>query len=108
MSYYAPMHGIGAAFSAATKVVEDPCLTPVAMMVLRLNELEQERKPTPALPPGAPKPPPSAPAKGIGLCYAVRPLEAVLWVRERPWVLPLGAISIVGALVGLGYVIGRR
>ena len=91
--------------TAAKSVVEDPCLGAVTALMLRLNQLEQ----APLIPikTGVPQPPPP-PVKGIGLCKAVTPLKAVVYVRERPWILPLGVIGVVGALVGTGYLLGKR
>jgi len=96
-----PLGGITDVLSAATKVVQDPCLGEVASLVLRLHELEQR----PVMP-GAPAKP-AVPVQGIGLCGAVKPLRAVVYVRARPWLVPLGAIAIIGGLVGIGYVLGK-
>lgn len=85
--------------SAAAAVVTDPCLPEVSKLVLRLHALEQT-----ATKPGTPPPPPKL---GIGLCNAVKPLRGLVYVRERPWVLPLGAVAVVGGLLGLGFMLGR-
>jgi len=85
--------------SAATAIVTDPCLPEVSRLVLRLHALEQA-----PVKPGAPPPKPTL---GIGLCNAIKPLRAVVYVKERPWVLPLGAVAIVGGLVGLGFMLGK-
>jgi hypothetical protein len=80
--------------AAAKSIVEDPCLPTVASLVLRLNAAEQA--------PSRPGAPPAPPVKGIGLCYAVKPLKAVVYVRERPWVgLAIGA-AVVGGIFMLG------
>lgn len=92
---------------AASAIVEDPCLAPVTTLVLRLHAAEQPKAPRPATP-GAPRPAPPPPAKGVGLCYAVTPLKALVWVRERPWVIPLGASAILGGLFLAGFATGRR
>lgn len=105
MSYTKDLQALGAITDIATaakSVVEDPCLGQVTAMLLYLHKLEQ-----PVVPVGVPKPP-VPPVKGIGLCKAVTPLKAVVWVRERPWVVPLGVLGIVGGLVGVGYVMGKR
>lgn len=114
MSYTSryPLDGVDTVVSAAKAVVEDPCLAKVSGLVLRLNALEQAPAP-PAPRPGPPgttppRPPPKPPTKGIGLCHAVKPLEIVVWARERPWVVPVGGLALVGGLIGLGYLLGSR
>ncbi len=99
--------GITDAVNAAVRVVEDPCLSQVAQLVLKLHELEQRPSPfkPPTGPPGPP-PPPSPPVRGIGLCTAVTPLKVVVYVKTRPWVLPLALLGVVGGLVGVGYLMG--
>lgn len=101
-----PMSGITDVLSATNAIVTDPCLDRVATLVLRLHAAEQ-RGQAPARP-GQPPAPPKPPTKGIGLCSAVKPLEAVVWVRERPWVVPVGAAAVVVGLFALGYASGRR
>lgn len=84
--------------SAATAIVTDPCLPEVSRLVLRLRELEA----------GPTKPGvPTTTTPGIGLCKVVKPLRAVVYVRERPWVGVLGVVGVVGGLIGLGYALGR-
>jgi hypothetical protein len=95
----AALGGVGDVADAAVRVVTDPCLTQVAGLVLRLNKLEQ--------PSSSSGGPPSPPVKGIGLCKAVPAIKGIVWVRERPWVLPVGAFAIVGGLIALGYAMGR-
>lgn len=99
-----PLDGIADSFGdvglALKSVAQDPCLFKVAGLALRLNQLEQA-KPTK---PGAPAAPPT---KGVGLCSAVAPLNALIYVRQRPWVLPAAGLAIVAALVGIGYAAGR-
>jgi hypothetical protein len=92
---------IGDVLPAATAVATDPCLGQVATLVRRLHDLEQPRR-TASGAPVAPAPP----TKGIGLCQAVTPLRAVVYIKERPWILPVGAICLIGGLMGLGYVLG--
>lgn len=98
-TYPPALAGITDVALAAKSVVEDPCLFPTATLLLRLNELEQGPST-----PGAP----STPTKGIGLCKAVPLLQKVVWVRERPWAGVMIGAGIVGGLVGLGYVLGKR
>lgn len=98
--------GIMDVAKAATAIVEDPCLGPVATLVLRLHAATPD--PTQPRPlPGQPKPPSRPPAKGIGLCNAVTPLKALVWVRERPWVVPVGLAAVVGGIFFAGFATGR-
>lgn len=103
MSYLARHHsslgGLETVVSAAKAVGEDPCLMRVASLVVELQRLEA----APPRPAGAP---PAPAAKGIGLCQAVKPLEAMLWIRRRPWAVPLGAAALVGGLLAAGYLAG--
>lgn len=102
----APLGGvldsIGTVGTAIKTVAQDPCLFKVAELALTLNKLEQPAAPAR---PGAPAPPP---VKGIGLCSAVAPLNAVIYVRRRPWVLPVAGAALVLGLVGIGFIAGRR
>jgi hypothetical protein len=94
-------HGLGGltdTVTAASKVIEDPCLGQVTKLVLDLHALEQRKT---AL--GA-----TTPVKGIGLCSAVKPLEIAVYLRRHTWVLPVGGIAFVAGLLGLGYVLGRQ
>ena len=95
--------------TAIVRVVEDPCLFEVAQYVLKLHELEQRPSIFKPKPPGpiGPPPPPAPPVKGIGLCTAVTPLKIVVYVKSRPWILPLAGAAIVGGLVGIGYLLGK-
>lgn len=107
---YGGLGGIADVAAAAGKIAEDPCLPTVTTLVLRLHALEQRgAQPSTGTRPGTGTgtKPPAAPVKGIGLCTAVRPLQAVVYVKERPWVLPLGALAAVAGLVGVGYALGR-
>lgn len=91
---------------AAQAIVTDPCLSPVAQLVLRLHAAEQPKRPSPR--PGVPPPPPPPPTQGIGLCYAVKPLKALVYVRERPWVGVAAAAAVVGGIFLLGRASVRR
>lgn len=88
--------------SAGSQVIQDPCLPQVAQQVLRLHELDQQ-----PLNPFAPKPPPSPPTVGIGLCSAVKPLQLVVYAKERPWLVPVAIGGVMAILVGVGYMLGK-
>lgn len=98
---HSPLGGITSVASAAAAVVGDPCLPTVANLVLQLHESEQPRAR-----PGQPAQP-STPVKGIGLCYAVKPLRAVVWVKEKPIRGALILGGVVGAIFLAGYATGH-
>ena len=91
------LSGVTNVATAALSVVQDPCLFEVSKLVTQLRDMEKKR---PAVP-GAPTQP------GIGLCKAVGPLKGVLYIKKRPWMIPLAGVAFVTGLVGLGYVLGR-
>lgn len=96
--------------TAVAKVVEDPCLPRVANLVLELHA-EEAKKTAPRRPrrpskPSRPSKPPM-PAKGIGLCEAVKPLEWAVKVKKRPWLAVVAGGAVVGGLVLVGYGLGR-
>ena len=95
---------LGSTFTDVASLVrdvgQDPCLLEVARQAGRLHDAVS----TPSTPGG----PPSPPIRGIGLCGVVRPLRAVTYLAERPWILPGGILLLFGGLVGLGYMMGRR
>lgn len=93
------LSGITDVALAASSVVSDPCLYDVAGLLLRLNQLEQK----PVVAPGTAPPA----VKGIGLCKAVPVLKAVVYVRERKWLLPVAVVGIVGGLFAAGYLTGK-
>lgn len=84
--------------SAIASVVQDPCLLEVARTVNKLSDVV-----SPPGPAGAP----TKITKGIGLCSAVRPLRAVTYIAERPWIVPVGITVLFGGLIGIGYMLGR-
>lgn len=91
--------GISDVATVALHVVQDPCLFQVATLTDQLGTAIKR------LVPGAPTT--GAGAPGVGLCSAVKPLQAAVFVAQRPWIVPVGLIAIVGGLVGLGYLIGK-
>ena len=91
------LSGVTDVVLAAKSVIEDPCLYETAGLLLRLNQLEK-KPPAPATAPTT---------KGIGLCKAVPILKKVVYVRERPWILPVAVIGIVGGLFAAGYLTGK-
>jgi len=85
--------------TAAVRVVEDPCLAEASKLILRLHELEKKPRALGAV--GA------ASTKGIGLCSAVGPLKKIIWIKEKPWRLPLIGAVVFGGLFLLGVGVGR-
>ena len=104
MSYTNSHNGRGAsslssALTAASSVVQDPCFGRVTQQVLTLRDLQRSSKPTAT---GAT----SSSTKGIGLCLAVKPLDLVITMRKKPWLLPLAVSALFGGVFLLGYVAG--
>lgn len=87
------------AIQGALNVVTDPCLGDVARLLHRLHELEQK--------PGE-IPTPVEATPGIGLCKAVGPIKAVIFLREKPLVGAALIAGFLGIFVGIGYKYGRR
>jgi len=92
--------GIAVLGSALQDVAEDPCLFEVAALALELHALEQPSSPGSG--------PPSPPTKGVGLCGAVKPLNAVIYLKQNKWVLPAAGAALFLGLFGLGYFTGRK
>lgn len=94
-----PLGGILDVATAAAAVATDPCLPDVATQLLRLRDLQAGKAVAGLGALGAT----ATSSKGIGLCYIVKPLRAVVWARQNPWIAAVGAVAIVGGLVGLGW-----
>ena len=70
-------------------IAEDPALVPFAQRIVVLHKLEESEATSSGKP--------ASSAKGIGLSKLLGPIDAYIWVRKNPWVIP--AIGIVGFLV---------
>lgn len=84
-------------------VATDPCLYKVAT---QLNELHELQAGSAAADTG-----PSTPVQaklGIGLCHAVKPLDAIIWARKNPWIFLAASGAIVGGIFAAGYKYGKR
>lgn len=92
------------AVQAGMAIVEDPYLPQVACEVLRLNKIQEGRPPGPR----CPKPINPKPNKGVGLVHAVKPLQAFVYARQNPWVVPAAVLGVVGISFGVGYWAGKR
>jgi hypothetical protein len=110
MSYRYSHTGLGIDFggvlSAASNVVQDPCLHKITQQVMTLRELEKgkPKKPTKPTTPSRPSKP-SGP--GIGLCQAVKPLNAVIYLKKNPWVLPVAGAALTFGIFFIGWYVGR-
>lgn len=88
------------ALKAVRAVLEDPYLPQVTKRILKLQEIESRRKVVTAKPP--------AKGPGIGLSAAVKPLDAFIAYRQRPWLLAVVVAALVGIPWYVGYRMGRR
>lgn len=88
------LSGLTDVASAAVAVVGDPCLAEVSNLVVKLRASSAG--------PSTPGQPAGPPTKGIGLCRAVKPLKAAVWLSQRPWVLPVAVTAIVGGIFMAG------
>lgn len=87
--------------SAATAVATDPCLAQVANLVLQLRDAQSGAVSVAGLGAlGA-----TSSSRGIGLCYAVKPLQIAVTIRRKPWLAGLAAAGVVGGLIYLGYLL---
>lgn len=93
--------GVGDLLGQVAQAANDPCLVEVTRQTMRLHDLVGS---TSSSAPSVPGPP----QRGIGLCSAVKPLRAAIYIAERPWIIPLGITVVFAALVGVGAQIGRR
>ncbi len=94
------------ALGVAVDVLADPYLPEVVCHVERLARIEQGE------PPGRGCTPTRAvrgtARRGIGLRLAAKPLRAVVWARLHPALATALAISVVGAVFGIGVAFGQR
>ncbi len=94
-----------AVLRAGAKILEDPYLPEVACEVMRLSDIEGGK------PAGARCPPTRVTAKmkkGVGLRYAVKPLRALIFHKQNPWVVPVVLLGTLGAIFYLGYTMGKK
>lgn len=103
---YIQKAGTGA--QAGKAILDDPYFPEVTCHLLRLRAITKGQNPGPRCPSTVTTP--QMLRKGIGLQYAAKPLRAVVYTREKPWVVPVAALALVGVpfLVGLKLGKGRR
>jgi hypothetical protein len=105
MSYMTTPQAMGAsrfveAGRAALEIVKDPCLPQVAAMVMEIHDLQEEKaRKAGAVP---------RPTAGIGLCDAIKPLQAWRYFQLHPATVGIGLALIAGSFVFAGYLIGRK
>lgn len=95
----------GPAIQAVSKIVEDPALPEVTCHVLRLNKVTEGQNP--GLPCTRKVYTLAEKRKGVGLARVVTPLRAAVWARQNPLLAGAIGVASVGALVGLGYYLGK-
>jgi hypothetical protein len=88
---------VSSVLGTAKDIVEDPCLFEVLRRGKHISDLVTARS----------GPSSGPPTKGVGLCSVIAPLRVAEQIAERPWIVPVGAVAIVGLLFGIGYSIGR-
>jgi hypothetical protein len=79
--------------SAAINVVSDPCLFDAAKIVNQLHNIDSGTS--------------GGPTVGIGLCSAMPTLNAVLWVKQNPWIVPVGIAGAIGLIGLVAYRMGQ-
>jgi hypothetical protein len=93
------------ATQAALRIVSDPYLKEAACEVLRLSELQRTgRAPGPCQ---RTDPRYRGSREGVGLEHVVGPLRLYGKHRERPWLFPLLAVSVLGLVFYAGYASGK-
>jgi hypothetical protein len=83
-------------------VVNDPAFPQLMARIKTLNEMEVKGVA------GLGAVPPSQANVGIGLKWAVKGLDAVIFTRKNPWAAGLVGASIVLIIGSVGYAMGRR
>jgi hypothetical protein len=82
--------------SAAAAVATDPYLPEVVDLVLKLKTSEKSSSSTSS----------GSTGKGVGLRNVVGPLRFFVKVQQKPWILPVAVVGIVGTIFAAGYFIG--
>jgi hypothetical protein len=110
---YTAMSGLLSTASAATAVATDPSLPVVVDLVLKLQKIEKDKAASAA--PGAPSTVSfstsnffAVPSRGVGLRNVVGPLKMFVAIQERPWILPVTVVGILGVTFMGGYLVGKR
>ena len=96
----------GPAIQAASKVIMDPALPEVTCNVLRLNRVVEGGGAGPAC--ARVRYTTAQKKQGVGLYMAVTPLRLATWARANPALAIMAGMGVVGGLVGLGYMLGKK
>ena len=94
-----PLGSVGTVASAAAAIAQDPCLVKMANEVLKLQEDMAAADPTVVDVDEGP---------GVGLCYAITPVQLFRRHIKHPWVVPTFILGFGGLLIYLGYEGGKR
>lgn len=89
---YQATGGLLSTASAATAVARDPYLPEVVDLVLRLQASEKASAGSAG-----------STGKGVGLRNVVGPLRTFVKIQEKPWILPVVVVGIVGTIFAAGY-----
>ena len=89
---YTAMGGVISTANAAIAVAKDPYLSEVVALVLRLQASEKRSAGISG-----------STGKGVGLRNVVGPLRTFVKIQEKPWILPVAIIGIVGTIFAAGY-----
>lgn len=87
----------------AAQVMEDPALPALAERIRLLRQIEEARK----LEEGRNEGVPPKPVVGVGLEKVIKPLDALIYVRRKPWVPYVLAGAIVAVPLAVGFGVGR-
>jgi hypothetical protein len=94
---YTAMSGVVSTATAVAAIATDPYLPEVTNLVLKLQSLEKGEGARAA----------GSTGTGVGLRNVVVPLRLFVKIQEKPWILPVAAIGIVGAIFAAGYFTGK-
>jgi hypothetical protein len=96
---------VTSATQAALRIVDDPYLQEAACEVLRLSNVVRTRQAGPPCP--RTNPAFRGSPRGVGLEHAVGPIRLLILHQERPWLLPVVALTLLGLVYAAGYESGR-
>ena len=89
---YTAMGGVISTANAAIAVAKDPYLSEVVTLVLKLQAQEAKSAGISG-----------STGRGVGLRNVVGPLRLFVKIQEKPWILPVAVIGIVGTIFAAGY-----
>jgi len=95
---YTATGGILSTASAAKAVALDPYLPQVVDLVLKLEAIEKGESSS-----SSSSSSPISSSNGVGLRNVVGPLKTFVAIQEKPWILPVAVVGIVGTIFAAGY-----